>query len=76
MTPLLTVPHFLLALAGVSLAGVGAYAETHPQSPGADEDSRQLLRVAKYIPVGLVVMITLIIVGLELGTFHLAKAVK
>jgi quinol-cytochrome oxidoreductase complex cytochrome b subunit len=74
--PLVTLPHILLVIAGAFLIGVRAYAETHPKSIGADADSQQLMRLAKYASVALVLVMVLVVVGLDLGMVHTARAVQ
>lgn len=76
MGPLVTLPHILLVLAGAFLIGVRAYADTHPQSAASDEDSQQLLRLARYASAGLVLLMVLVVAGLDLGIARTAKAVQ
>jgi len=76
MTPLVTLPHILLVLAGAFLVGVRAYADVHPGAAQGDTDSAQLLRLAKFASVGLVLVMVLIVIGFDLGTFRVAKVIQ
>lgn len=76
MTPLVTLPHILLVLAGAFLVGVRAYGDTHPRAAEGDGDSAQLMRFAKFASVGLVLVVILVIVGLDFSTFRAAKVVQ
>jgi hypothetical protein len=76
MTPLVTLPHILLVLAGAFLVGVRAYAETHPRSAETDENTAQLLKLAKVASAGFVLLMLAVVVGLDLGTFRVAKVIQ
>ena len=77
MTRLVTLPHILLVLAAAFLVGVRAYGETQPKGAApADQDSAQPLRFAKFASVGLVLLTLAVVIGLDLGLFHTAKAIQ
>ena len=72
----LSFVHILLLLGAAFLVGLRIYAETRPKDAVEDEQAIQLQRFAKAASIGLVVLLIAVIVGLNLGTFHTAKAIQ
>jgi hypothetical protein len=76
MSPPFTFLHLLLVIAGGFLLGLRVFRETQPKGVEETDDVRQLQRFATVAGVGLFLLIAALILGLDLGFFHTAKAIQ